>query len=212
MSPNDALIRSHATESIEKLLPFTPAADRMRDATRPENDVTRLVECVRPEDCEHPAVIDVSRYAFDETSGRFLDEGNTHDFGRRVVGVEGGAAGVPRLKVALRDQVRVTRSASDGQRISALVTPYIDQQGHHGFDVPHPSDPFDVDLFAQNLIGRFFQTRGAELHEDLCMHRDGYDRPWLKTSKSSANAAPERDPDAVRVPACAFVPTYPATF
>jgi hypothetical protein len=212
MSPNDALIRSHATEAIEKLLPFTPVADRMRDASRPPSDVTRLVECVRPEDCEHPAVVDVSRYAFDAASGRFLDEGNTHDFGRLVVGVAAGAPGVPRLKVALRDQVRVTRDGFDGARISALVTPYVDQQGHHGFDVPHPSDPFDVDLFTQNLIGRFFQTRGGELRDDLCMHRDGYDRPWLKTTKASSAAAPERDPDAVRVPACAFVPVYPERF
>ncbi|MFM2151751.1 MAG: hypothetical protein RL199_186, partial [Pseudomonadota bacterium] len=212
MSPNDALIRSHATEAIEKLLPFTPVADRMRDAAKPETDVSRLVECVRPEDCEHPAVIDVSRYAFDDSSGRFIDEGNTHDFGRLVVGVAGGPTGVPRLKTPLRDQVRVTRAAPDGARVSALVTPYVDQKGHHGFDVPHPSDPFDVDLFTQNLIGRFFQTRGAELRYDLCMHRDGYDRPWLKTTKPSATAAPERDPDAVRVPACAFVPTYPDSF
>ncbi len=208
MSPNDVLIASKATECIEKLRYFTPIANRMRspDAVLSSADerLAGLVSCERPEDCERAVLVDPGGYAFDGT--RWLDVGNTLD----SRDVQNG--GVPRMKVPLRDAVQVKeRTAGGDLRITALVTPYLEETGTHGFGTPNPVDPFDVDLFMVNLIGRFFQSRGADLRFDTCMHRDGYDRPRLKPEHPSGTA-PIVDAEAVRVPACDFIPETPGSW
>lgn len=210
MSPNDVLIRSKATECIEKLRYFTPVADHLRDASAAvdpaDRDLVDLVRCEKPEDCERKSLVDPGLYAFDPDTGAFLDVGNRFD----SANVQN--EGVPRLKKSLRDVARIEATTAAGdKRITALITPYLLQTGKHGFDTPHPADPFDVDLFTINLIGRFFQSRGADLRFDTCMHRDGYDRPRLKL-EHARNEPPRPDPDARRVPACSFIPEFPATW
>lgn len=208
ISPNDVLIRSKATECIEKLRYFTPVADHARSPDAPvhpdDAELVSLVRCEKPEDCERKALVDPGLYGWDEASGTYLDVGNQLGGGR----VQN--EGVPRLKKSLRDVARVeaTNAAGD-KRITALITPYLQQTGQHGFDTPHPADPFDVDLFTINMIGRFFQSRGADLRYDTCMHRDGYDRPRLRT-EGSGRGTP--DPEARRVPGCDFIPDTPSSF
>ena len=90
-------------------------------------------------------------------------------------------------------------------RRSALIMPYLKNTGQHTFESPHPAEAFDIDLFMINLVARHFQTRGADLRYDICMHRDGYDRSRLK-----GDGTP--DPAAVRVPGCEWIPTYPTSF
>lgn len=203
-SPNDVLIQSKATECLEKLRYFRPVADRMRSPAAPvdprDQPILDLVRCVRPEDCERDSLVDVTNYALDPASGRFLDEGNTHF----------DNPGVPRLKAGLRDVVVAQAEVHDAsgaslQRKVALVAPYLERKGKHGFDFPHPKEKFDNDLFLINLVARFFQSRGTEIRYDLCMHRDGYDRSRLRPDGTE-------DPAAQRVPACDFIPPLPATF
>lgn len=206
-SPNDVLIRSKATECIEKLEYFTPVADHLRkpdDAVDPvDQPLVDLVTCVKPEDCDGKVLVDPGLYAFDAASQTFLDVGN------RLGDNRVRNHGAPRLRTGLRDAVQATYPTADGQqRMSALITPYLDDTGKHGFDLPHPTDPFDIDLFMINLIGRFFQSRGTDLRFDTCMHRDGYDRPRLKPDHPKGTL-PEVDAAARRVDACAFIPPYP---
>lgn len=205
-SPNDVLIQSKATECLEKLRYFRPVAACMRSADpahcAPPADLRDqalldLVQCVRPEDCERDSLADPGNYAFDPATGKFLDEGNTHF----------DNPGVPRLKHGLRDVLVMEADAKDGdgnplKRKTALITPYLERRGKHGFDTPHPSDNFDIDLYMINMVARFFETRGTEIRYDLCMHRDGYDAPRL-IGDGVVN------PDARRVPACDFIPPYP---
>ena len=75
----------------------------------------------------------------------------------------------PRLVPALRQQLVRTVPLSDGtQAVSALLLPYLKRTGQHGFVNPQPDKPFDMDQFMANLIGRFFETRGRELHFEPC--------------------------------------------
>ncbi len=203
-SPNDVLIQSKAMECLEKLEYFRPVAAKLRAPASPvapqDQALVDLVTCRLPEHCEKQALVDVSAYALDAASGTYLDEGNTR--------FQNG--GVPRLKVPLRDAVQARFEGVDvaGQKVtktSALVTPYLEARGKHTFDEPHLREAFDVDLFMVNLIARYFQTRGAELRYDLCMHRDGFDRARLLP-----NGTP--DPAAVRVSGCEWIPTYPTAF
>ena len=52
--------------------------------------------------------------------------------------------------------------------ISGLLIPYLNRTGQHGFYNPMPSKPFDMDLYMANLIGRYFECRGGELHFEKC--------------------------------------------
>ena len=200
-SPNDVLIQSKATECLEKLHYFQPVADRLRDpnaAIDPRDQaIVDLVRCVKPQDCDLDSLVDPGLYAYDAVNDKFLDTGNTRY----------DNPGVPRLKHSLRDAVVMEAPGTDiaGNPITrktALITPYLERKGKHGFDVPHPSEKFDVDLYLINMIARFFQTRGSELHYETCMHRDGFDRARLRPDGTP-------DPKAVRVPGCEWIPEYP---
>ena len=76
----------------------------------------------------------------------------------------------PRLIPPLRTQLeRTTRSGNGGAvGTAALVIPYLNRTGQHGFRNPQPHRQFDTDQFLVNLIGRYFETRGVELHFDSC--------------------------------------------
>ena len=134
---------------------------------------------------------------------RYAWDGNKHlDSKNQIVNVRHG--GAPRLKASLKDIVIAEYDGLDehgkpARKKSALIAPYLESDGKHGFDTPHPMDPFDVNTYMINLIGRYFETRGREIRYDVCMHRDGYTKRRID--------AKEEDRD----PACAFIPTYPAT-
>ena len=51
---------------------------------------------------------------------------------------------------------------------SALLIPYLNRTGQHGFRNPQPGKPFNLDQFLGNLIGRYFECRGRELHFEAC--------------------------------------------
>ena len=71
----------------------------------------------------------------------------------------------PRLNPPLRGQLTLGVTLPDSsQATSALLLPYLSRAGQHGFRKPQPDKPFDMDQFLANLIGRWFETRGRELH------------------------------------------------
>ena len=80
---------------------------------------------------------------------------------------------------ALRQQLTRTVALSDGtQAVSALLLPYLNRIGQHGFASPQPDKPFNMDQFMANLIGRFFECRGHELHFEPCQ-QDLASCPWI---------------------------------
>jgi hypothetical protein len=97
----------------------------------------------------------------------------------------------PRLSPPLRDQlVRQSSPAGSGGAsvgasacaagagVSALLIPYLNRTGQHGFRNPQPGKVFDMDQFLANLIGRFFECRGRELHFEGCQ-ADLASCPWI---------------------------------
>ena len=75
--------------------------------------------------------------------------------------------GAPRLSPALRTQVMRQTSAG----YSALVMPYLDPHGRHAVHPPEPGRSFDMDQFMLNMMGRYFETRGKEIHFDSCQSK-----------------------------------------
>jgi hypothetical protein len=69
-------------------------------------------------------------------------------------------------------------SCSQGPGVSALLIPYLNRTGQHGFRNPQPGKPFDLDQFLANAVGRFFECRGRELHFELCQ-QDLASCPWI---------------------------------
>jgi fermentation-respiration switch protein FrsA (DUF1100 family) len=55
------------------------------------------------------------------------------------------------------------------QGVSALVMPYLDEHGKHGFTVPEPNRQFDINTFMINMVGWYFYTGGKEIRYDVCM-------------------------------------------
>lgn len=209
MSPNDVLIRTGAMESVEKLRYFRPVADHVREPDADVHplyrDIVSLIDCQQATHCDATTLPDLSHYSKD-ADGVFLDDANlTTRYG-----------GAPRLKVPLREAVTVEHDGFDPQgkpiRVkSLLVTPFLDAHGKHGFDPPTPAQrvggewvprPFDNETFMLNLVGRYFETRGADVAYKTCMHTNGYDRPRLKMDGT-------RDPEAKRLPECDFLPPHP---
>ena len=66
-------------------------------------------------------------------------------------------------ELPLRATVKTSRGVS-GMRI-----PYLEVRGRHGFDLPKPQLPFDIDTFMANQIGYYFATGGQELVDDPCL-------------------------------------------
>lgn len=69
-------------------------------------------------------------------------------------------------------------SCAQGPGISALLIPYLNRTGQHGFRNPQPDKPFDLDQFMANVVGRYFECRGRELHFELCQ-QDLASCPWI---------------------------------
>jgi hypothetical protein len=64
--------------------------------------------------------------------------------------------------------------------VSSLLIPYLNRTGQHGFRNPQPppDKPFDLDQFMANVVGRYFECRGRELHFELCQ-QDLASCPWI---------------------------------
>lgn len=215
MSPNDVLIRSKSTECIEKLRYYQPVAQYLEapDAdkasflasmSKEDQTLVDLVDCSQGA-CGETVLVDFTHYSKED--GEFLDRGNTKNNIRY--------GGAPRLKHSLQEAITVSHDGRDAQgnpatRKSALISPFLDSHGSHTFEMPHPTDTFDTNLFMINMVGRYFESRGTDLRFDSCMHRDGYDRSRLITDSNSPDFG-KRDPNAVRV-GCDFIPEYPATY
>ena len=69
-------------------------------------------------------------------------------------------------------------SCASGPGVSALMIPYLNRTGQHGFFNPQPQKPFDMDQFMANAVGRFFECRGRELHFEPCQ-QDLASCPWI---------------------------------
>ncbi len=52
--------------------------------------------------------------------------------------------------------------------VSVYIMPYIGDTGTHGFDIPKPSDPFDLNTFMIQLIGLHFGTGGRVFSWQMC--------------------------------------------
>jgi dienelactone hydrolase len=86
----------------------------------------------------------------------------------------------PRLNPPLRDQLtRDVILPDQSHATSALLLPYLSRAGQHGFGKPQPGKPFDMDQFMANLIGRWLETRGRELHFDVCQAHEPPDCSWI---------------------------------
>jgi hypothetical protein len=86
----------------------------------------------------------------------------------------------PRLNPPLLDQLTLgVRLPDQSLATSALLLPYLSRAGQHGFRSPQPDKSFDVDQFMANLMGRWFETRGRELHFDACQAHEPPDCSWI---------------------------------
>ena len=63
--------------------------------------------------------------------------------------------------------LRVTIPTTSG--VSGMRLPYVAPTGSHGFGLPDPDQPFDINTFSVHQIARYFQTRGQILSDDPCM-------------------------------------------
>jgi len=52
--------------------------------------------------------------------------------------------------------------------VSVYIMPYIESTGTHGFDVPDPTAPFDLDTFMIQSIGLHFMTGGRVYSWQMC--------------------------------------------
>ena len=113
-------------------------------------------------DCSGDVLVDPTSYGFDPANG--VNDG----------------LNAPRLNPPLRGQLTRPVTLADGtQATSALLLPYLSRAGQHGFKNPQPAKPFDMDQFLANLIGRWFETRGRELHFEPCQAKEPPDCRWI---------------------------------
>ena len=109
------------------------------------------------ENCGASINLDPTGYSCDEQGAGCLDE-----------------TGGPRLSPPLRAQVMRQTSAG----VSALSMPYLDPHGRHAVHPPEPSRSFDTDQFMLNLIGRYFESQGREIHFEHCQSKMA-EFPWI---------------------------------
>jgi hypothetical protein len=63
--------------------------------------------------------------------------------------------------------LRVNVKTSAG--VSGMRLPYVNPTGSHGFGLPDPAQPFDINTFSAHQIARYFQTKGQVLSDEPCM-------------------------------------------
>jgi hypothetical protein len=86
----------------------------------------------------------------------------------------------PRLFPPLRAQLQRATRTRDGNLVglSMLELPLLTRTGQHGFKNPQPQKPFDLDQFLANQIGRYFESKGREIHFERCQ-QDLASCPWI---------------------------------
>ncbi len=153
---DQALVRASVVEGIANLR-------RLADSTSgPLAALPLNLSCAAPTDCSGDVLVDPTSYGFDPANG--VNDG----------------LNAPRLTPPLRGQLTRPVTLGDGsQATSALLLPYLSRAGQHGFRNPQPGKPFDMDQFLANLIGRWFETRGRELHFDACQAKEPPNCAWI---------------------------------
>ncbi len=63
--------------------------------------------------------------------------------------------------------LRATRYDDQNRPTAGVRFPYLRPEGLHGFRVPAPSKPFDIDSFMINMMGHFFQA--GLIEDDPCL-------------------------------------------
>ena len=131
------------------------------------------VSCNVGDDCTGQVLIDPTCYSAD-------------------AGICNDGLQAPRLNPPLRGQLErqsapasatafslgASQCAAGEPGISALMIPYLNRTGQHGFRNPQPGKVFDMDQYMANVIGRFFECRGRELHFEGCQ-QDLASCPWI---------------------------------
>ncbi len=59
-------------------------------------------------------------------------------------------------------------SVTTASGVSGLRLPYVNPRGAHGFGLPSPEEPFDIDTFALSQAAWWLATNGQELLDDPC--------------------------------------------
>ena len=154
---DQVLIRSGVVEGVANLRRLADPTSGPLAALGPQR-----LSCAAPADCTGDVLVDPTSYGFDPANG-------VND-----------SLNAPRLSPPLRSQLTRPVTLPDGsQATSALLLPYLSRTGQHGFHNPQPGKAFDMDQFLANLIGRWFETRGRELHFDACQAHEPPDCPWI---------------------------------
>ena len=163
MTDDRVLIAGGVVEGVARLQRYASAAQGTPRALLAGN-----VDCNGAGSCDGDVVLDSSGLACD-----FSADGG-------IATVDGGAAGgvgncmdglaAPRLYPPLRDRLtRVTRTLDGNPHgTSALLIPFLTRTGQDAFGAPQPAKAFDMDEFLANVIGYYFQTRGAVLDYRRC--------------------------------------------
>ncbi len=154
---DQVLIRAGVVEGIANLRRLADSTSGPLAALGPQH-----LSCAAA-DCTGDVLVDPTSYGFDPANG--VDDG----------------LNAPRLGPPLRSQLTRTVTFPDGSQpaISGLLLPYLSRAGQHGFKNPQPGKAFDMDQFLANLIGRWFETRGRELHFDACQAKEPPDCAWI---------------------------------
>ena len=183
ISIDQVLIRSGAVEGSAGLMRFNDPAAGPRAA------LGSHVRCDGPQACSGNVLIDSTAYACDEQGANCLDnfpDGSTarsaprldHPLRQQLVRQSQPAAPCLPLSTQVGTakgcystgpsscMTDASGNALPGQ--SALLIPYLNREGQHGFRNPQPGKAFDTDTFLANVIGRYFECRGRELHFDRC--------------------------------------------
>lgn len=160
MPIDQVLIKSGAVEAIDNLNRYASADGGPRAALGAHLRCDSFVDRdgnAQPSNCSAGIDLDPTGYACDLQGENCTDD-----------------MGAPRLSPALRQQF--IRKTSAGY--SALLMPYLDPHGRHAVHPPEPGRRFDMDQFMLNLMGRFFESRGQEIHFEACQTKMA-DCPWI---------------------------------
>ena len=142
------------------------------------------VRCDPGADCQSDVLIDSTGYSCDPNGTNCLDGLNaprldpplqrqlTRSSGTTCTFCPAGTPDAPAPPCASTGatctSIGASACAPGAVGSAALLIPYLNRTGQHGFSSPIPQKPFDIDLFLANLIGRYFECRGGELHFERC--------------------------------------------
>jgi len=113
------------------------------------------------------AVEGLDRYTDNQGTGVLIDADDLSDDTDQFADRE-----VPRLDPPLRATHEDDLGGASGMRL-----PYVRPSGAHGIGPPKPTLPFDVNTYTINVIGRFFELRGApgSILDERCLADDSCD-------------------------------------